>query len=445
MSVEKSNEYLDIIKKDIVNHSKSAEDEHDYIINSTARYHGNYVRTCYMPKIFSEKEYNYFAEITDTLYSIFEKIINRYFDDESYRKRFGFDERLTELILRCDRRFLTIPIARIDIFYNEETGDFKFCEFNTDGSSAMNEDRELNNAVSKTKAFKEFTKNNVVKTCELFYSWIDAMEKMYAERKGGEKLDNVVIADFLESASMEEFEVFLSCFKDRGYNTEICEIRDMVYDGKNLYTPSGMKVNAIYRRAVTSDIMKHFDEVTDFISAVKDGNVVLFGDFFTQIAHNKILYKLMWEEDTLNMLDERQKEFIIKHVPKTFSAKDVSVKEITDNKDMYILKPEDSYGSKGVFPGISFTKAQWKDIVNNKVDFDNYIVQEFYTPYNSDNYILENGVLIRKPFYNLTGLYMYGAKLAGIYSRISKDPIISTQYNEMALPTIIIPNEKINI
>ena len=149
-----------------------------------------------------------------------------------------------------------------------------------------NEDRELNNAVSKTKAFKEFTKNNVVKTCELFYSWIDAMEKMYAERKGGEKLDNVVIADFLESASMEEFEVFLSCFKDRGYNTEICEIRDMVYDGKNLYTPSGMKVNAIYRRAVTSDIMKHFDEVTAFISAVKDGNVVLFGDFFTQIAHN---------------------------------------------------------------------------------------------------------------------------------------------------------------
>lgn len=131
------------------------------------------------------------------------------------------------------------------------------------------------------------------------------MEKMYAERKGGEKLDNIVIADFLESASMEEFEVFLSCFKDRGYNTEICEIRDMVYDGKNLYTPSGMKVNAIYRRAVTSDIMKHFDEVTAFISAVKDGNVVLFGDFFTQIAHNKILYKLMWEEDTLNMLDRK--------------------------------------------------------------------------------------------------------------------------------------------
>lgn len=445
MSVIKSKEYIDIIEKDIKGHSISAEEEHDYIINSTAKYHGNYVRTCYMPKIFSEEEYNYFKEITEVLYSIFEKIINRYFDDEEYRKRFGFDERLTELILRCDRRFLTIPVARIDIFYNEKTGDFKFCEFNTDGSSAMNEDRELNNAVSKTIAFKEFVKSNKVKVCELFYSWIDEMERMYSERMGGAQPCNIVIADFLESASMEEFEVFLSCFKNKGYNAEICEIRDMVYDGRSLYTPSGMRVDAVYRRAVTSDIMKHYDEVTDFISAVRDGNVALFGDFFTQIAHNKILFKLMWEDDTLNMLDEKQREFVIKHVPETYAAKDVQVKEIIDNKDMYILKPEDSYGSKGVFPGISYTDEQWNEIVSDNIDFDNYIIQEFYTPYKSSNYILENKTLIRKQFYNLTGLYMYNGKLKGIYSRISKDPVISTQYNEMALPTIIIPNEKINI
>ena len=43
-----------------------------------------------------------------------------------------------------------IPIARIDIFYDEETGGFKFCEFNTDGTSAMNEDREL-----KIEAYRE--------------------------------------------------------------------------------------------------------------------------------------------------------------------------------------------------------------------------------------------------------------------------------------------------
>lgn len=438
MSKKFSKEYLSVIESDMKKSTEDALRQQEYILNSTARYHGNYVRTCYMPKLFSEDEYNRFSEIIDTLYGIFDKIILRYFEDEDYRKKFGFDERLERLILRCDRRYLTIPVARIDIFYNEETGDFKFCEFNTDGSSAMNEDRELNNSIKDTGAFKEYIKRNEVRTCELFYSWISEMELMYKEKSGGTELKNVAIADFTSNASMEEFEVFEQCFKKRGFNAEICEIRDMVYDNGVLKTKSGMEVQAVYRRAVTSDILKHYDEVSDFINAVSDNNVLLFGDFFTQIVHNKILYKIIWEEDTMNMLSELQKEFIIKHVPKTFRPGNIPMERIIGEKDKWILKPEDSYGSKGIYPGISFSDEEWKDIVENKVDFDSYILQEFYTPYADYNYILENGSLYKRKFYNLTGMYVYNGKFTGIYSRISKEPIISTQYNEMALATVIV-------
>lgn len=438
MSRKLSKEYLSVIEKDITASTHEAVRQREYILKSTARYHGNYVKTCYMPKLFSEYEYEYFSEIIDTLYGIFGKIINRYFDDKDYRKSFGFDERLENLILRCDRRYLTVPVARIDIFYDEEKKDFKFCEFNTDGSSAMNEDRELNNSIRDTAEFKEYSGRHSVRTCELFYSWIDEMARMYKEKSGGKELKNVAIADFIENASLEEFEVFKECFKKRGYNTEICEIKDMHYDKNVLRTKTGMEVQAVYRRAVTSDILKHYDEVFDFIAATKDNNVLLFGDFFTQIVHNKVLYKLMWDADTLDMLSDKQKEFIIKHVPRTFKASDISGDKIVCNKDRWILKPEDSYGSKGIYPGISYSDDEWKDIVENKVDFDSYIIQEFYTPYTDYNYILEDGKLHKKKFYNLTGMYVYNGKLTGIYSRISKDPIISTQYNEMALPTVIV-------
>ncbi len=438
MSRKLSGEYLSVIESDIKKSTEDALRQKEYILNSTARYHGNYVRTCYMPKLFSEEEYGYFSEIIDTLYKIFDKIIRRYFEDEAYRKKFGFDERLERLILRCDRRYLTIPIARIDIFYNEETKEFKFCEFNTDGSSAMNEDRELNNSLKDAGAFKEYVRKNEVRTCELFYSWISEMESMYKEKSGGKQLKNVAIADFTSNASMEEFEVFEQCFKKSGFNAEICEIRDMVYDNGVLRTKSGMEVQAVYRRAVTSDILKHYDEVSDFISAVCDNKVLLFGDFFTQIVHNKILYKIIWEEDTLGMLSEKQREFVIRHVPKTFRPDSIQKELIIGEKDKWILKPEDSYGSKGIYPGISFSDEEWKDIVENKVDFGSYILQEFYTPYADDNYILENGRLNKRKFYNLTGMYVYNGKFAGIYSRISKEPIISTQYNEMALATVIV-------
>lgn len=438
MSRKYSAQYLSLIESDMKQSTEDALKQQEYILNSTARYHGNYVKTCLMPKLFSEDEYDYFSEIIDTLYGIFDIIINRYFEDEEYRRCFGFDKRLEELILRCDRRYLKIPIARIDIFYNEETGDFKFCEFNTDGSSAMNEDRELNNSIKNTAVFRKFAGEHEVRTCELFCSWISEMDAMYKERSGGKELENVAIADFIRNASLEEFEVFEECFKKMGYNTKICEISDMVYDGSVLRTGSGMDVRAVYRRAVTSDILRHYDEVSDFIEAVKDGNVLIFGDFFTQIVHNKILYKIIWEKATMDMLSDAQREYVIKHIPRTFRPGSIPKEQILCKKDNWILKPEDSYGSKGIYPGISYSDEEWKDIVENKVDFDSYILQEFHTPYTDYNYILENGKLRREKLYNLTGLYVYNGRLKGIYSRISKDPIISTQYNEMALPTVIV-------
>ncbi len=438
MSKMHSDNYLSIIEKNMVKHAQSAAKENEYILNSTARYHGIYVRTCYMPKIFSENEYEYFKELINDLYGIFDVVINAYFDDESYRQLFGFDETLEKLILRCDRKRLTIPIARIDIFYNEETKEFKFCEYNTDGSSAMNEDRELNNALRVTDAFSEFSRKNEVYSLDLFDSWVEAFEDMYNELDTGKKLRNVAIVDFLESASMEEFEEFKKHFEAKGYNTEICEIRNLTYDGEYLISENGMKIDAVYRRAVTSDIMKNLDEVSDFINAVADDKVKLFGDFFTQIIHNKILYKILWDPVTMDMLNEKQREYIRKHVPMTYMASSVDLNDIIKDKDAWILKPEDSYGSRGVYPGTEFTMDEWIDIVENKIDVDSYIVQEFYTPYKSYNYQLVDGELQKFGFYNLTGLYVYNGKLRGMYSRVSKDKIISTQYNEMAIPTVVV-------
>jgi hypothetical protein len=43
-----------------------------------------------------------------------------------------------------------------------------------------------------------------------------------------------------------------------------------------------------------------------------------------------------------------------------------------------------------------------------------------------------------KKYSNITGMYVYNGKLAGLYSRIAKNSIISTQYSEMSLPTIVV-------
>lgn len=437
---ELEQEYRGIVEKDLKLHAVSSKEITAYIQNSTAKYHGRCVRTLYMPKLFTLDEVDLFERLIDTLYGIFYKVMDRYQTDAEYRRLFGFDKRLEKLILREPTYDCPLPVARIDIFLNEETGEFYFCEFNTDGSSAMNEDRELNNAIKLTKAYQEFAAKHELKTFELFDSWVEEFLAIYASFKHKKANPHVAIIDFMESATNEEFKIFAKAFEKHGISTEICEIRDLTYEDGVLKSPSGIGIDVIYRRAVTSDIMKHFDEVQPFIRAVVEEKVCLIGDFRTQIVHNKVLYKILHDERTKVFLTEEENSYVEAHVPFTVSLEDgkFDYEEVISHKNNWIIKPEDSYGSKGVHAGVECNDGEWKQFVDECIN-QGYILQQFCMPYESDNIdLVKDPDATFRPYCNLTGLFVYNGRFRGCYSRISQSEIISTQYSEMALPTIVV-------
>ena len=100
----------------------------------------NYTRNFTVPPNFIHRKIEKrFESIVDTMYQIFSKVIKAYQSDEEIRKLFGFSKELEELILLKPRYDSLIPICRVDIFYDEKTKNFWNTEFNTDGTSAMNE------------------------------------------------------------------------------------------------------------------------------------------------------------------------------------------------------------------------------------------------------------------------------------------------------------------
>ncbi len=438
--VKLNQEYCRRIQGNMQAHASSAAAELAYMANSTAKYHGRCVSTLYIPKIFSGKDIERFHELIHTLYGIFDKVVDKFREDEGYRKLFGFEPRLNELILREPKYECKIPIARIDIFYNEETGDFKFCEFNTDGSSAMNEDRELNKGIKLTLGYQQLLKEYDLSVFELFDSWVKESLKIYSGAKGAVSHPHVAIVDFMESATNNEFEVFAESYRRQGVSCEICEIRSLLYKNGKLYGQAGIPIDLIYRRAVTSDIMKHYDEAADFIRAVKDGAVCLMGDFTTQIVHNKVLFEVLHHPVTKEFLTPEENDFIKCHVPYTaaMDAEYAPYEQVLNEKDSWILKPRDSYGSKGVFAGVEYDSLEkWQEVVKG-CPREKYIIQEFCTPYVTRNIDFSKGADTDfLPVYNLTGLFVYGGVFRGIYSRVSRGKIISTQYSEIALPTIV--------
>ncbi len=443
-------EYCRTINGNIKEHIKSANSAKEYIANSTAKYHNRVVRAMYIPKIFTKREIQTFENLVTTLYGIFNKVMAKFYEDEKYRQLFGFEKELLNLILREKTYECNIPISRIDVFYNEQTRRFNFCEFNTDGTSAMNEDRELNISLKLTKAYKMFEENYNIETFELFDTWIDEFLKIYedyATKNNKEKTPNVAIVDFTSIGTLNEFEIFKQRFLKRKINAQICDVEDLVYADNKLKTKNGDTINAIYRRAVTTDIMKNLDKAEHMINATINGDVCLVGDFRTQIAHNKILFKILHMEQTHAFLTKAECDFIKAHVPYTTSLtlqalenKQDFAKEVYTKKDNWIIKPEDSYGSKGVHAGVEDTNEQWQEHVNACLD-KGYIIQRFYNPYQMDNIdlaIKQDDKAQWCKTSNLTGLFVYNGKMCGTYSRISYDEMISTQYNEMSLPTIVV-------
>ena len=439
--VELNQKYCERIAADKASHAESAKAELAYMNQCTAKYHGRCVSTLYVPKLFTNEDILHFKKLLDTLYGIFDKVIERYRADETYRRLFGFEKRLEELILREPRYSCKIPIARIDIFYNEETKDFHFCEFNTDGSSAMNEDRELNKGIQLTLGYEELAKEYKLHTFELFDSWVEESLKIYHQTAAAVEKPYVAIVDFMESATNNEFEIFAESYRKTGLECEICEIRQLQFRDGRLYGAAGKPIDMIYRRAVTSDIMKYYDEVTDFIEAVKAEAVCLLGDFTTQIVHNKVLYEILHHPMTRAFLTEEENAYIRAHVPYTakMDADYIPYEEIVNCKNSWILKPQDSYGSKGVFAGVEYdSEAKWKEIVDTHRTED-YIVQQFCEPYQTKNIDFSGGAETEfLPVSNLTGLFVYGGQFKGIYSRVSRGKIISTQYSEIALPSLVV-------
>ena len=93
-----TNEYIEITKQDIEAHERTAKEANEYIRNSTAQYHGRCVKALYVPKIFTGREERIFSDLVSTMCGIFYKVMDAYAKDEDYRRLFGFEPKLEELI-----------------------------------------------------------------------------------------------------------------------------------------------------------------------------------------------------------------------------------------------------------------------------------------------------------------------------------------------------------
>ncbi len=428
-------ELIEIMLQDEEKYSLDNKIIMDRVESSDATFKGEPVPTLYNPYYVTKEDQEAFSKITQTMLDIIDKVTEEYIDNPDFRAKFLYPKFIEDLIMIDSGYDMNVPVARFDFFY-ENQDDFSFIELNTDGASCMNEDNTISKIILKSEASKALEEKYDLDYFELFHSWVDKSLELFHRYDPENENPNVAIMDFKESSTMTDFKKFKKAYEDKGYKCKIIDPRDVEYrDGKMYY--GNYRIDLVYRRMVTFELIEKKDEIEDFLAAYRDQAFCCIGSLKSQIGHNKIFFKILHDEDTLDLLTKEERDYVKRHVPYTglFRGNLDVYEKVLNNKDKYIMKPMDMNASQGVFVGRDLDQKNWKKKLDEVWDKD-YIYQEFIDSSGRTFARFQDGELLPKYFGVVTGVFLYGGELAGVYSRIGNESIISNVADYYSIPGI---------
>lgn len=413
----------------------------DKVAKSKAIYKGKPIPFLYMPRFLDGQDLDTFQNAVYHMMAICQKMIKLYRSVPAIRKLYGFDARLEALILKDSPYQCAVPMARFDIFYYGP-GDFKFCELNTDGTSAMNEDRELANVFSSNQLLERTTEAINLNSFELFDTWVNEVGQLYRESHGTKSHPRVAIVDLFEKASSIEFEVFKERFEALGFPCVIADARKLEYTDALYF--EGQCIDIVYRRLVTKDMMEHIDMLPAFEKACHDDKTLIIGNVQSQVVHTKKFFQLLHDDRVRPYFNQEELAFIDRHVPITDAIAMVAYQmdSYVSEKDKWLIKPLDYYASIGVYAGRDYTEEQWAQLLKDHINKP-YLIQQFCQPPQFENYALEQNQLTRGYYNHITGLFVYNGKFYGVYSRAGRTSIISGLHDVFTLPSLFIGDFKV--
>ena len=428
-------EALQAAKLDKTGHDRAIE----MINSSDIKAHGRNIPFSYIPLFIDDDDLIFFNNVIKTIQSILSKMTRHYIKDPKYREVFGFDKKMEELIcLPCNYDEI-IPVGRYDIFYDESDRSYKFCEFNTDGSGGMSRDYEMSCAILKSFANREVVDRFNMRPFDLIGFMAESIINVYRSDKNAIDNPTFCITDFREEGVMSDFDRFIEEFRKRGINARFTDIRDLKFEGNHLVdSTDGTIINGIYRRAVTSVVLDRIEECGDFIEAVRRQKVVLIGHFRTSLAHSKVVSSAMFNPMTAEILTESENDFIREHMPRTYiMSKGLIPQEVLndvlDNKNDWIIKPEEGFGSHGVYAGRDTDRDEWIRLIEDNMD-SNYTVQEFIE--RSRVPLLGPNDDVIKFYPLMMGIYQACGEAAGFYSRAGEAGVIDFDHGGICVSTV---------
>ena len=428
----------------------------------------------YLPRLYSLSQRERFARIAETAYGILVKVMDRFRNDPAYRSEFCFDPRVEELILLPQSFGEPLPLARIDFFYDERNDTVRFCEFNADASSGMEESLVARESIRTCAAYRAFeARHGLSDDFEtLFEGWVRTFLGIYHEaqaardaRIGGQD-EHMAIAVCFDSPDPQfgELERYRTLFEAAGMRCSIFDVRELAFeDGKlvghrALAGAGDVAITCVWRYCIMVDLLEHWDEAASFLDAIRNDAAVMIGSFATHLVHDKQLFAVLHGDATGAFLTEEERAFVKESIPATVFLDDpaLDLGAVKADRSAWIIKPTDWYSSIDVHAGADYDADSWAELVDRCADVSRasraqgsvhddtagspYLLQAFCTPYRTPAIPLygreEDFTAPPRMHGNLLGAYVFAGRFAGMFSRLGPNPIITEAQGGTTAPTL---------
>ena len=334
------------------------------------------------PHILSRTQYESIKRAAETLAGAFEKIAAAALHDKALLGGLGLTP-AEEETARIEPGYSGLCVSsRLDSYVNPK--GFQFLEYNAETPAGVGDQMQLEKVLFRLPALKNFLDVTSHWLPQPHQALLTSLLKTYREWGGEEEKPHIAIVDWEGVPTSGEFRTLKDYFDAEGYPTVIADPHNLEFNGDYLAV-DGFRIDIVYKRVVIHEFLNRFGLDHPLVEAYRRGRVCMANSFRTKLAHKKSTFAVLSDPANEYLFNSDELEAIQKHIPWTryvrpartvYGGAEFDLETlILNEREQFVLKPNDDYGGHGVFLGWEMDKTQWREAVKAALKKP-YMVQE---------------------------------------------------------------------
>jgi uncharacterized circularly permuted ATP-grasp superfamily protein len=305
--------------------------------------------------------------VAESIAAIGERVVAAACADPALLDALGVTEEERRLIA-IDPGYATASTSsRLDSFLLPDT--LGFAEYNAESPAGFAYTEglsELFDGLPLTARFRERFDAHYFQLCERI---LEALLASYRDWGGRADPPTILITDWREVPTWNEFEIIQDRFERLGVPTVVVEPQRLEFDGRHLVA-AGRRIDMVYRRVLINDVLARPAECHALVEACRARAVCMANTFRCKIPHKKAFFGLLTDPQHAGLLTSAERATISAHVPWTRLVADTQTTDVDGRtvslpehlraaREQLVLKPNDEYGGAGVVLGWEIDEAAW--------------------------------------------------------------------------------------